>query len=206
MAFLSLVKDAVESRTLSWFPWKRRSSEADELEYSDHRRPRTDKQLIRSILADGDVAFDNLPEAKVDTGGPIESVLTKFQVVLANALAMTGACHLVVIKRFHLKFLEIALTKPRDQNLRPPSLAEIIDAERAAWMAVSELMSDGRWSLNDSLSETAYCRQVFHTSLAPRPRVHHQPQGDIKKPPKRLLPPIEGAPKAKAKATAKAAA
>ena len=93
--------------------------------------------------------------------------------------------------------------KPRDQNLRPPSLAEIIDAERAAWMAVSELMSDGRWSLNDSLSEIAYCRQVFHTSLAPRPRVTHQPQGDIKKPPKRLPPPIEGAPKAKAKAGAK---
>ena len=49
------------------------------------------------------MAFDDLAEAKVDTGGPIESVLTKFQVVLANALAMTGACHLVVIKRFHLK-------------------------------------------------------------------------------------------------------
>ena len=153
LAFLSFVKDAVDSKTLSWIPWTRRSSESDELEYSEHRRPRTDKQLIRSILADGDIGFDDLPEAKVDTGGPVESVLSKFQVVLANALAIAGACHLVVIKRFHQKFLELALQKPRDQHLRPPSLAEIIDAERAAWIAVAELMSEGRWTLNDSLSE-----------------------------------------------------
>lgn len=203
LAFLCFVKDAVESKTLSWIPWKRRSSESDELEYSEHRRPRTDKQLIRSILADGDVGFDDLPKAKVDTGGPVESVLTKFQVVLANALAITGACHLVVIKRFHQQFLELALLKPRDQHLRPPSLAEIIDAERAAWIAVAELMADGRWTLNDSLSEIAYCRQVFHTSLAARPRVVSPSAADPKKPPKRLPPPLEGTPKAKAKATVK---
>eukprot|EP00435_Cladocopium_sp_Y103_P029848 s4408_g7.t1 len=74
LAFLSFIQDAVESKTLAWVP-----SELDEVEFTEYRRPRNDKQLIRSILADGDVGLDDLPEAKVDTGGPVESGLGKFQ-------------------------------------------------------------------------------------------------------------------------------
>ena len=78
LAFLSFVKEAIDSKTLAWIPWKRRSSELDEIEFTEHRRPRNDRQLIRSILADGDVGLDELPEARVDTGGPVETVLTRF--------------------------------------------------------------------------------------------------------------------------------
>lgn len=137
LAFLSFVKEALESKTLSWIPWKRRSSENDELMYTETRRPRNDRALIKSILADGDVGLDELPEAKVDISGPIESVLFRFQCILANALAMTGACHLLVIKKFPARFLELATSKPRDQNLRAPLLSEIIDAEKEAWHAVA---------------------------------------------------------------------
>ena len=83
---------------------------------------------------------------------------------------MLGQAHLNVLKRFHAKFMEIALAKPRDQPLRPPSLQEILDADRAAWCAVSELLADSKWTLNDVLNEVAFCRQVFHVSLAPRPK------------------------------------
>ena len=170
LAFLAFVKEAVETRTLNWVPWKRSSSEHDEIEATENRRPRNDKQLIRSILADGDVGLDELPEARVDTSKPVDVALVKFQCLLANALAINGACHLLVIKRFHSKFLDLAVARPRDPHLRPPTIHEAIDAERAAWQNVAELMSEGKWSLNDSLSEVAYCRHVFHTALAPRPK------------------------------------
>eukprot|EP00435_Cladocopium_sp_Y103_P035034 s465_g9.t1 len=117
---------ATDSRTLAWVPWKRRSSEHDEIEATEFRRPRNDKQLLKSILADGDIGMDELPEARVDTGGPVEIALSKFQCLLANALAMTGACHLLVIKKFHAKFLELAVAKPRDQHLRSPTIHEVM--------------------------------------------------------------------------------
>ena len=139
--------------------------------------------------------MDELPEAEV-TSGPIESVLSRFQCILANALAVTGACHPLVIKKFHARFLELATSKPRDQNLRAPLLSEIIDAEKEAWHAVAELMQEGRWSLNDSLSEVTYCRQGFHTALSPRPKAVQSPQNDDRR--RRRLPsPV--VPKARAK-------
>eukprot|EP00435_Cladocopium_sp_Y103_P020414 s4625_g5.t1 len=202
LAFLSFIKEAVDSKTLAWVPWKKRSSELDELEFTEHRRPRNDKQLLRSILADGDVGLDELPEARVDTGGPVESALCKFQCLLANALAITGACHLLVIKRFHAKFLELATAKPRDPHLRAPTIHEVIDAERAAWQSVSELMVEGKWTLNDSLSEVAYCRQVFHTTLSPRPKMVQQQNNDDRRR-KRLPSPPKATPKAKAKSQPK---
>ena len=171
------------------------------MEFSEYRRPRNDRQLIRSILADGDVGLDELPEAKVDTSGPVETALLRFQSLLANALAINGACHLLVIKRFHAKFMELATTKPRDTNLRSPTIHDVIDAERAAWLSVSELMTEGKWSLNDSLAEVAYCRQVFHTALAPRPKALSAAPGDDRR--RKRLPSPKPTPKAKAKSEPK---
>eukprot|EP00435_Cladocopium_sp_Y103_P030584 s1025_g7.t1 len=76
VAFLAFIKEAIGSRTLAWVPWKRRSFESDEIEAAENRRPRNDKQFIRSILADGDVGLGELPEARVDTGGPVELALS----------------------------------------------------------------------------------------------------------------------------------
>ena len=126
----------------------------------------------------------------------------KFQGLLANALAINGACHLLVIKRFHAKFLDLAVARPRDPHLRSPTIHEVIDAERAAWQNVAELMSEGKWSLNDSLSEVAYCRQVFHTALAPRPKAPQQPSDDHRR---KRLPSPKPTPKAKAKTQPKPA-
>ena len=94
----------------------------------------------------------------------------------AVALAMLGSAHLIVLKRFHAKFMELAVAKPRDQHLRAPSLSEILDADRTAWSAVTELLYDSNLTLNDVLNEIAFCRQVFHTSLAPRPKPLQQPK------------------------------
>ena len=92
----------------------------------------------------------------------------------------------------------MATARPRDSHLRAPTIHEVIDAERAAWQSVSQLMSEGKWSLNDSLSEVAYCRQVFHTSLAPQPKAFQPQQGDDRRR-KRLPSPPKPTPKTKVK-------
>lgn len=109
--------------------------------FLEHCRPRNDRQLLRSLLADGadgESALSEQPEAVVNHQAPVEVVVTKFQSLLTVALAMLSQAHLIVVKRFHAKFLELALAKPRDQHLRSPSLSEILDADRAAWTAVIE--------------------------------------------------------------------
>ena len=63
---------------------------------------------------------------------------------------MLGQAHLIVLKR---------------------SIAyKFLDADRVGGTAVVELLADSKWQLNDVLNKVAFCRQVFHTSLAPRPK------------------------------------
>ena len=182
LSFLCILKDAIDTNNFTWIPWKSRTSEADEQAFAEHRRPRNDRQLLRSLLTEGDSVLNEQPEAVINHQAPTEVVLAKFQNLLSVALAMLGSAHLLVLKRFHAKFLELALAKPRDQHLRAPSLSEILDADRVAWSAVTDLLYESKWTLNDVLNEVAFCRQVFHTSLAPRPCPVQQPKQD---PPKR---------------------
>jgi hypothetical protein len=182
LSFLCLLKEAIDSNNFAWVPWKSRTFEADEPSFLEHRRPKNDRQLLRTLLSEGESALTEQPEAHVNHQAPVEVVLSRFQNLLTVALAMLGSAHLIVLKRFHAKFMELALAKPRDQHLRAPTLTEILDADRTAWNAVVELLYDSKSSLNDVLNEIAFCRQTFHMSLAPRPRPLQQPKQD---PPKR---------------------
>ena len=50
LTFLSLVKEAVDTKQVSWVSWRLRTSEADEQALTEHRKPRTDSQLLHSLL------------------------------------------------------------------------------------------------------------------------------------------------------------
>ena len=195
LSFLSILKEAIDGNSLAWIPWKSRTSEADKQAFLEHRRPRNERQLLRSLLSDGETALHDQPEAVINHQLSPEVVVTRFQGLLSTALAMLCQAHLIVLKRFHAKFLELALLKPRHQHLRAPSLMEILDADRVAWTAVVELLADSKWSLNDVLNEVAFCRQVFHTSSAPRPTPLQGPRPDQPKRKPDLPKPIPKKPK-----------
>ena len=108
------------------------------------------------------------------SGGPVEPVLLRFQTLLANALAMLQLVHLIVVKKFHYKFNELALGVPVDSSLRAPNLQEVLAADKSVWIAVTSAMRDNSWSLSDTMSEIAYC-QNMQTALQPRPRALHAP-------------------------------
>eukprot|EP00435_Cladocopium_sp_Y103_P075044 s206_g53.t1 len=154
LAILNLVKDAVDANDFVWVPWKSRASESDQQLLTEQRRPRNDRQLLRSILAEGDMHLEAVPEAEVDRNAPIKVVLSKFQAFLT--LAILGLAYLLVLKRFHAKFQELALARPRDQHLRGPSFAEILAADRTAWTTVADGLCGTKGSLNDVLNEVAF--------------------------------------------------
>ena len=166
--FLSALQHTFTSGASPWLPWRSRCTEADAISWHDSRRPRSDRQLLRTLLEAEEEAPG--PTAFVPQSGPVEPTVRKALSVFATALAMLDKVHLLVIKRFNDKFLSFALA-----SLRGPSLQEILSADRAVWQAVHALIRDHSWSLSDSLNEVAFCRQDIPSALQPRPRVAHVP-------------------------------
>lgn len=110
LSFLSILKEAIGRNSFAWVPWKGRISEADEEAFLEHRRLRNERQLLRSLLSEGDAVLQDQPEAFINHQLSAEVVVTRFQCLLTTALAMLGQAHL--IRRFHTKFLEIAVQTP----------------------------------------------------------------------------------------------
>ena len=61
VAFLAMVKEAHDTNTLGWIPWKSRTPEQDELDYTENRKPRNDRQLLRTLLSEGSEALCDGP-------------------------------------------------------------------------------------------------------------------------------------------------
>lgn len=101
--------------------------------------------------------------------------MSKYQGLLAIALAMVNAVHLLTIKRLHHKFQQLALAVPRDQLLRGPTLQEALDADKSVWNAVLAVQIENKWPFNDALNEVAYCRQEMQSLLQPRIRTQSRP-------------------------------
>ena len=91
LSFLCILKDAIDTNNFTWIPWKSRTSEADEQAFAEHRRPRNDRQLLRSLLTEGDSVLNEQPEAVINHQAPTEVVLAKFQ-----NLFVGGPCHVRV--------------------------------------------------------------------------------------------------------------
>ena len=193
--FLASLKDQIDAGIWTWTPWRHRISEHAEMLFQENRKPRSDHQLLQRMLNQQDLL--DFPEASVPSGGPVEPVLLRFQTLLANALAMLQLVHLIVVKKFHYKFNELALGVPVDSSLRAPNLQEVLAADKSVWIAVTSAMRDNSLSLSDTMSEIAYCRQDMQTALQPRPRALHAPvtpkKADPKAPPKKTgtPPPVK---------------
>lgn len=120
VSFFTLLKEQIDAHCLTWIPWKSRTSEADELRFTETRRPRNDNQFLKTLLVSAD-----------DVRHIIEVAVSKCQALLSIALGMLGCAHLLVLKRFHSKFLDLAIArKPRDSHLRCPSWTEILERTR----------------------------------------------------------------------------
>ena len=104
--------------------------------------------LLRSLKRLEDCETIDQPCNYIPTSGPGESHVIKFEHLFAIALAMVDAAHLLTLKRFNHKFQQLALAVPRDSALRPPSLQEVLGADRAIWapMSAVKFENEPEWS------------------------------------------------------------
>ncbi|CAE7307255.1 unnamed protein product [Symbiodinium sp. CCMP2592] len=199
LPFLNAVKDAVDSKQLSWISWRLRTSESDEQALTERRKPRTDSQMLQSLL--GPVSDELVVD--VPQHLPLESVIRRYPDRMSYALAVLDACHLLTLKKLSEKFVSLATATPIDRSLRGPTLAEAMDADRVLWSAICSLQKEYGWSLQDCVSELTHVRSDLHNALAPRPKVH-QGGGEPRGKRQRTEPPPAPHPNPRAKAKSKA--
>ena len=136
--FLSLLRASIDSKVSLWVPWRHRTSAQDVISFNEARRPRTDTQLLRSVLqGEPDPA-----SALASTSGPTDVTVRRHLAILATAIALLQDVHLLVMKRFNDKFLSLPLSRPIDPSLRAPNLQEILAADRTVWAAVTTMLRD----------------------------------------------------------------
>ncbi|CAE7611472.1 LRRC45 [Symbiodinium sp. CCMP2592] len=153
LEFLNRLRSELDKPTTLWIPWRLRTSEHDVQTFYEHRRPRSDNQLLRSLL--DDVPDPVVAHASVPTSGPVEPLLRRHFGILVTALAFLGDLHLRIGKIFAESFIASATAVPLDPSLRAPSLQEVLAADRSIWAAVGTLMRDEKWSLSDSIHEVS---------------------------------------------------
>ncbi|CAE7230498.1 unnamed protein product, partial [Symbiodinium sp. CCMP2456] len=146
--FLALVRDNLDSKRFNWIPWRLCSSAFDEERFLEQRRPRTDTILLTRLLQEGP------PEDGCTASVP------------QYAIALHYAAHLLHLRKAAEKFLSIALAIPSDRSIRPPSLQEIADADRALWVGGASIQSDQGWLLTDALADMIFARPKVYTALA----------------------------------------
>ncbi|CAE7031915.1 unnamed protein product, partial [Symbiodinium sp. KB8] len=207
---LLLVREHLEAKKFSWVPWRLRSSASDEEQFLERRRPRTDAKLLTRLLQEGQPEEECI--ASVPQSGPVEPIVRRFWDILMYAIALNDGAHLLHLRKAAEKFLSLALATPSDRNMRPPSLQEIVEADRALWLGVATIQAGQGWSLTDALAEMIFARPDVYSALAPRLKPNTPPaplaaSGANKRKQPALPPPPPHKqarpPKAKAKATSK---
>ncbi|CAE7378217.1 unnamed protein product, partial [Symbiodinium necroappetens] len=164
--FLMVVREHLDAGRFSWIPWRLRSSASDEEQFLERRRPRTDAKLLTRLLQEGQPEEECV--ASVPQSGPVEPIVRRFWDLLIYAIALNDGAHLLHLRKAAKKFLSIALATPSDRNMRPPSLQEIVEADRALWIGVASIQADQGWSLTDALAEMIFARADVYSALAPR--------------------------------------
>ena len=163
---LLLVREHLEAKKFSWVPWRLRSSASDEEQFLERRRPRTDAKLLTRLLQEGQPEEECI--ASIPQSGPVEPIVRRFWDLLMYAIALNDGAHLLHLRKAAEKFISIALATPSDRNMRPPSLQEIVEADRALWLGVATIQADQGWSLTDALAEMIFARPDVYSALAPR--------------------------------------
>ncbi|CAE7514004.1 unnamed protein product, partial [Symbiodinium necroappetens] len=164
--FLMVVREHLDAGRFSWIPWRLRSSASDEEQFLERRRPRTDAKLLTRLLREGQPEEECI--ASIPQSGPVEPIVRRFWDLLMYAIALNDGAHLLHLRKAAEKFLSIALATPSDRNMRPPSLQEIVEADRALWLGVASIQADQGWSLTDALAEMIFARPDVYSALAPR--------------------------------------
>ena len=102
------------------------------------------------------------------SAGPVEPTVRRHLGLLITALAFLGDLHLRSGKILLEAFVAAATETPLDTSLRPPSMQEVIAAERTVWANIATLLRDEKWSLPDAVTEITVTRHMLPNILCLR--------------------------------------
>ena len=158
-----------KTNEIKWIPWKYRLSMAKSEDITSGRSakvPRIESLGLHNILV------DEPPAVEVSNSSMgINAVRTMFDLHNA-ALALVESAHLAVLRAYSIKFLS-HLTQRLDQEtgLRNPTILEAQSADKLIWGAISELVAEKGWSLDQAVHELTHVRSDLATLLQARPRL-----------------------------------
>ena len=152
----------------AWIPWKFRISAAksDDLQAQKSSRiPKDESLSLHSLL------FDEPPSVEVSNNSMgLHAVRCMFE-TWSFSMAMVEVAHLASLKQYYLKFLQHMTKKlEADSGLRPPTILEAQQADKALMTIIFELMQERSWSADDAIYEMTHIRSDMATLLQPRPR------------------------------------
>lgn len=168
LRLLSQIQHQKTKGDWAWIPWTFRLSAAksDELQTQKSSRiPKDESLSLHSLL------FDEPPSLEVSNNSMgLHAVRCMFE-TWSFGMAMVEVAHLASLKQYYLKFLQHMTKKLEvDSGLRPPTILEAQQADKALMTIVFELMQERSWSADDAIYEMSHIRSDMSTLLQPRPR------------------------------------
>ncbi len=154
----------------TWIAWKFRlsASKADELQIQSQKSSRIPKDESLSLHS---LLYDDPPSLEVSNNSMgMHAVRCMFE-TWAFGMAMNEVAHLASLKQYYLKFIGYMTKKlEAESGLRPPTILEAQQADKAPMTTIFELVQERSWSADDALYEVTNIRSDMANLLQPRPR------------------------------------
>ena len=178
LRLISLAAHQEAKQDFKWIPWKHRMTEeraADLLISRPSKQPRLEMLGISSLL------IDEPPTLEVSDNNLGISGVQRILAVRDFALAMVGSAHLVRLKSYRSKFLQLLTQRYEPASgLRPPSILEAQQADCKLWQLIYSLVQDKDWKLNDAIFEITEVRGDMASLLQARPKPLQHPRPEDK--------------------------
>ena len=173
LRLLSMVHHQHTKGDHKWIAWKYRLSQSRSDEITSSKSQRISKSESLTLHT---MLLDDPPTMEIQNGGLGLHALRSLFETFSVAMAMVGVAHLASLKEYYLKFLSyMSQRMDPESGLRTPSILEAQAADKALMTTVCELVSERKWSWDDSLYEITHIRADMGSLLQPRPRPPRAP-------------------------------
>ena len=156
-----------EDKDWRWHPWRQIISVSAGLQLEMERSAKA------SVTGAGDALVKLLAKSNgLEEPDEMQVSASAFKVACVlftrmNAFAVVKAAHLLNLRTYANRFLELYTTKPLQLGKRGPSLVEAEAADQAVWTEIFRMLRNGD-SLDDALHEVTVVRDSLVSLLTPQ--------------------------------------
>ena len=172
LRLLSLIHHQKTKADYKWVQWKYRLSQAKADELSAAKPSCMAKAEGLNLHA---LLVGSPPELSIENGSMGMHALRQTFETFSYAMAMVELVHLVTMKHYYLRFINLMTTKmDSETGLRNPTILEAQSADKSLMTIACDLVMEKGWSFDDTIHEITFIRAEINTLLQPRPRLPKQ--------------------------------